>query len=142
MSIWFKNYTVEELNELSRNSMTAYLGIEFIEVGEKSVVATMPVDHRTVQPFKILHGGASAALAETLGSVAAMMCIDTNKQIPVGLELNINHIRSENAGEVFGTATPIHIGKTTQVWQIEIRNAQKDIVATSRLTVLVKDRKL
>lgn len=142
MAIWFKNYTVEDLNSFSKNSMGENLGIEFLEISNNQVIASMPVDSRTVQPFRILHGGASAALAETLGSVAAMMCVDTEVQIPVGLELNINHLRSEKSGFVTGVCSPIHVGKSTHVWQIEIKNADNKLVATSRLTVLIKNRKL
>lgn len=140
MGIWFKKYSIDDLNALSRNSMGENLGIEFLDIGENQVIARMPVDNRTVQPFRILHGGASAALAETLGSVAAMMCVDTDQRIPVGLELNINHLRSETKGFVTGYCKPVHIGKSTHVWTIDIKNADDKLVATSRLTVLIKDR--
>jgi|688.fasta_scaffold556321_2 1,4-dihydroxy-2-naphthoyl-CoA hydrolase len=141
MAIWFKEYSVALLNEFNKNSLGENLGIEFIAVNENSVVATMPVDSRTVQPYRILHGGASAALAETLGSVASMMCLDVEKQIPVGLELNINHLRSETTGKVTGYCEPIHLGKSTHVWGIEIKNAEEKLVATSRLTVMILEKK-
>lgn len=139
--IWFKQYELKDLNDLNKNTLNENLGIEFIELTEDSVVAKMPVDNRTVQPFRILHGGASAALAETLGSVAAMMCLDVEKQLPVGLELNINHLRSESSGFVTGTCKAIHVGKSTHVWSIEIKNEAGKLVAISRLTTMVLDRK-
>lgn len=139
--IWFKQYTLKDLNDLNKNTLNENLGIEFTELTEDSVTAKMPVDSRTVQPFRILHGGASAALAETLGSVAAMMCLDVEKQIPVGLELNINHLRSESSGFITGTCKPIHVGKSTHVWSIEIKNEAGKMVAISRLTTMVLDRK-
>lgn len=141
MSIWFKQYELKDLNDLNKNTLNENLGIEFIELTEDTVVAKMPVDSRTVQPFRILHGGASAALAETLGSVAAMMCLNVEKQVPVGLELNINHIKSETSGFVIGTCKPIHVGKSTHVWGIEIKNEAGKLVAMSRLTTMVLDRK-
>jgi len=139
--IWFKQYELKELNDLNKNTLNENLGIEFTELTEDSVSAKMPVDSRTVQPFRILHGGASAALAETLGSVAAMMCLDIEKQIPVGLELNINHLRSESSGFITGTCKAVHVGKSTHVWSIEIKNAAGKMVAISRLTTMVLDRK-
>jgi len=139
--IWFKKYTTEELNKFGENSLGDNLGIEFTEITDNSLTATMPVDSRTVQPFRILHGGASAALAETLGSVCAMMCIDVEKFIPVGLELNINHLRSETSGFVTGICTAVHTGKSTHVWNIEILNAAGKKVAVSRLTVMILERK-
>ncbi len=141
MSIWFKEYKIEDLNGLNKNTMGENLGIEFLSITEDSVVAKMPVDSRTVQPFRILHGGASAALAETLGSVASMMCVDVEKNLPVGIELNISHLRPETKGFVTGTCKPIRVGKTVHVWQIEIRNEQEKLVATSKLTTMVVDRK-
>lgn len=139
--IWFKKYELKDLNELNKNSMGENLGLEFIEITDDMVVAKMPVDNRTVQPFRILHGGASAALAETLGSVASMMCVDTTKKIPVGIELNINHLRSESKGFVVGYCKPIRVGKSVHVWQIDIKNEQGKMVATSRLTTMVIERK-
>jgi len=139
--MWFKKYELADLNSMSPKSLSGNIGIEFIEINEDSLVATMPVDDRTVQPFRILHGGASAALLETLGSVASMMCLDIEKQIPVGLELNINHIRSEVSGFVTGYCTAVHIGKSTHIWAVDIKNASGKLVATGRLTTMVLDRK-
>lgn len=119
----------------------AHLGIEFTEVGPDYLVATMPVDHRTKQPMGLLHGGASVALAETMGSVGATLCIDLNKQHAVGLEINTNHIKSARSGFVTGRATAIHIGRGTQVWSIEIKNENEELVAISRITMAILDRK-
>lgn len=139
--IWFKKYDIKDLNDLNKNTMGENLGLEFTEITDDTVVAKMPVDSRTVQPFRILHGGASAALAETLGSVASMMCVDVEKNVPVGIELNINHLRSESKGFVYGYCKPIRVGKSVHVWQIDIRNEQDKLVASSRLTTMVIDRK-
>jgi 1,4-dihydroxy-2-naphthoyl-CoA hydrolase len=139
--IWFKQYTIKDLNDLNKNTMGENLGLEFVEITEDMVIAKMPVDSRTVQPFRILHGGASAALAETLGSVASMMCLDVEKNIPVGIELNINHLRSESSGFVIGYCKPIRVGKQVHVWGIEIKNEQGKLVATSRLTTMVLEKK-
>ena len=121
--------------------MVEHLGIEFTEIGDDYLVATMPVDNRTTQPLGLLHGGASVALAETMGSVGATLCLDLNKQYAVGLEINTNHIKSAREGLVTGKATPIHIGKGTQVWSIEIKNDKQQLVAISRITLAVLDRK-
>jgi len=139
--IWFKEYKIEDLNGLNKNTMGENLGMEFLTITDDSIIARMPVDSRTVQPFRILHGGASAALAETLGSVASMMCVDVENSIPVGIELNISHLRSESKGFVIATCKPIRVGKTVHVWQIEIRNEQEKLVASSKLTTMVIDRK-
>ena len=121
--------------------MVEHLGIEFTAVSSQSISASMPVDQRTVQPYGILHGGASVALAETLGSVAAHASIDFNKYQSVGLEINANHIRSVREGKVFGTATPVHLGRSTHVWSIEIRNEEEKLVCTSRLTMAIIEKR-
>jgi 1,4-dihydroxy-2-naphthoyl-CoA hydrolase len=136
-----KGVTVQILNELSKNTMVSHLGIDFTEVGEDFLVARMPVDQRTHQPLGLLHGGASAALAETLGSVAAHICIDQQKQYCVGLEINANHVRGARTGFVYGRTTPIHIGKKTQVWDIRITNEQNELICVSRITMAVIDKK-
>ncbi len=120
--------------------MIDHLGIEFLEVGDDYIKAKMPVDHRTIQPFGLLHGGASVALAETLGSVAANLCVDREKKMCVGLEINANHIRPVTNGFVYGIARPIHIGASTQVWEIRIQNEQEKLVCISRLTLAVLDK--
>ncbi len=129
--------SLEALQSIAQNTMSAHLGIEFTGVGVDFVSAKMPVDQRTKQPFGILHGGASVALAETLGSVASSLCIDLNKAYPVGLEINANHIRSVSEGYVYGTARPLHLGRRTHVWDIQIVNEDKKLVCVSRLTVMI-----
>jgi 1,4-dihydroxy-2-naphthoyl-CoA hydrolase len=123
-------------------SMGDHLGIEFVEIGEDFVSARMPVDHRTKQPFGILHGGASVVLAESLGSMASVMVLDDmEKQRAVGLEINANHIRSVSSGWVYGKATPIHIGRTTHIWDIRITSEEQKLVCVVRLTVAIIDAK-
>lgn len=129
--------TLEGLKNMGQNSMIEHLGIAFTEVGSDYISATMPVDHRTKQPYGLLHGGASVVLAETLGSVAANCSIDSSKYYCVGLDINANHIRSVKGGYVTGTARPVHIGKTTQVWEILIYDQEKQLVCISRLTMAV-----
>ena len=120
--------------------MMEHLGIEYTEVGPDSITARMPVDHRTHQPFGLLHGGASVVLAETLGSVAAHMCLDGEKQYTVGLDINANHIRAVRSGWVYGTTKPLHIGGKTQVWEIRITTEEGALVCISRITMAVLDR--
>ena len=133
--------TPEEFRQRSKGTLGETLGIEFTGIGDDWLEARMPVDHRTIQPAGLLHGGASVALAETLGSIASLLCIDAEKQLPVGLEINANHIKSARSGWVTGRATPLHIGRTTHVWEIKIHNENKDLVCISRLTVAIIDRK-
>jgi 1,4-dihydroxy-2-naphthoyl-CoA hydrolase len=140
MSIWQQNVTPEQMNAAHRGSMVSHLGIEFIDVAEDSLTARMPVDERTIQPFGMLHGGASVALAETLGSVAASLTLDTRLKIPVGMEINANHIRPVTSGWVTGVVQPVHIGSATQVWEIRITNERGKLVCISRLTLAVIDR--
>lgn len=141
MPLFNPDVTLTSLNTMSANTMVAHIGIEFTHIGDDFIEARMPVDHRTHQPLGLLHGGASVALAETLGSVAATCCIDMSKQYCVGLEINANHIKSVRDGFVFGTTKPIHIGKKTQVWEIRITNEQRELVCVSRITMAVIDRK-
>lgn len=140
MSTWFKPFTIETLDQWVPGTMVEHLGIVFTEIGADFLRATMPVDHRTVQAMGILHGGASVALAETLGSVAGNMCLDLEKHVCVGQEINANHLRPASAGVVTGTARPLHLGQRTQVWQIEIRDARERLVCVSRITLAVIDR--
>ena len=142
MEIWRTKTTVEKLKERSEHTLIAHLGIEYLEIGDDFLKARMPVDHRTVQPDGILHGGASAALAETLGSIAASLCVDAEKKTIVGLEINANHVRPVTNGWVTGVAKPIHIGSTTQIWEINIYNEQDKLVCVSRLTVANIDKRL
>ena len=134
--------TLDAIHSLSKNTISQHLGIEFTEVGADYLVARMPVDTRTHQPFGILHGGASVVLAETLGSIASYLCLkDPEKQRAVGLEINANHIRSVKEGFVYGKVTPIHIGRSTQIWDIKITNEENKLVCISRLTVAIIDAK-
>lgn len=137
MSIWKHPINLEELNRNAENTMLAHLGIEYTEIGDDYLVGKMPVDQRTVQPFGILHGGASCVLAETLGSTAANYCVDIRDLHCVGLDINTNHIRPVSKGIVFGTARPFHIGRTTQVWHIEIKGEHGKLISVSRLTMAV-----
>ncbi|MBN1965496.1 MAG: hotdog fold thioesterase [Anaerolineae bacterium] len=142
MAIWFITPTLSQLNQLSQDTLGERIGIEFTAIGDDFLRARMPVDARTVQPARLLHGGASVALAETLGSVGATLCIDPVKQSIVGLEINANHVRAarEGSGDVIGTARPLHLGKSTQVWEVRIHDAQERLVCISRLTLAVLDR--
>ncbi len=135
--IFSKETTVENLNKMSNNTMMEHLGIEFTEVGDNFISATMPVDHRHHQPYKLLHGGASVVLAETLGSVAAHCSINSETHYSVGLEINANHIKGVRDGYVIGTAKPIHRGKSTHVWEIKILNANDQLVCISRITMSI-----
>lgn len=140
--IWFKKeLTLSDIHHLRSNNMAEYLGIEFTELGPDFLKATMPVDHRTNQPYGILHGGASCVLAETLGSIGAALVMDESQFICVGLEINANHIRSVREGLVTGVATPIHLGRSTQVWDIRIHDQQEKLVCISRLTVAILPKK-
>ncbi|QES89324.1 hotdog fold thioesterase [Rhizosphaericola mali] len=136
--IWFKKHiNLAELNASSKNTMTEFLEIQFTEIGDDYLKATMPVTAKTHQPMGILHGGASAALAETVGSIAGWLVVDISHKICVGMELNCNHIRSKKSGIVTATARPWHIGKTTQVWDIQIHDEKEKLVCISRLTLAV-----
>lgn len=136
--IWFKPYSVEELQNYRCAGMTTHLGVEFIERGDDFLKARMPVDHRTTQPFGILHGGASCVLSESLGSVAAWMTIDPDLYRAVGLEINCNHIRAVTEGRVIGHCIPLHTGRRTQVWQTDItEESTGKRVAISRITIAI-----
>jgi len=141
MGIWFTPMTIAALSARSIDTLVTHIGIEYTHIGEDSITARMPVDNRTVQPAGILHGGASVVLAETLGSVAAHHCIDVNRKMAVGLEINANHVRSVRNGYVSGTVTPLHIGRTTHIWQIHIRDEQERLVCIARITMAILDRR-
>jgi 1,4-dihydroxy-2-naphthoyl-CoA hydrolase len=140
MSIWRIHSSVEQLQERSRNTLVDTIGIRVTEIGPDFVRATMPVNPRTHQPMGVLHGGASVALAETVGSLAATMCVDENLYVCLGQEINANHLRPVSSGIVTATARPYHIGKRSHVWHIEIRDEQDKLVCVSRLTMAVVDR--
>ena len=139
MPIWYKkDLTIADLQNRDANTMSAHIGITFTEIGDDYLCAKMPVDERTKQPYGILHGGASAALAETVGSVASALVINLNEYRCVGLEINANHIRSVKEGFVIATCKPIHLGRQTHVWDIQIREeASGKLTCISRLTVVV-----
>lgn len=138
MSIWFnKQLSLAHLAAFEKNTMGEHLAMEWVSVGDDFLKMKMPVDHRTKQPYGILHGGASCALAETVGSVASALVIDTEKSICVGLEINANHIRSATAGFVTATCMPLHIGQSTHVWDIKIHDDREKLICVSRLTVAI-----
>lgn len=136
-NIFIPNTTVDSLNSLSKDTMAEVLGIQFTQIGDNWLSATMPVVNNTKQPYGLLHGGASAALAETIGSVASSLCINPEKQICVGLEINCNHIRGKKEGIVTATATPLHIGASTHVWDIKIKDERERLICVSRLTMAI-----
>jgi 1,4-dihydroxy-2-naphthoyl-CoA hydrolase len=140
MSIWRSLRTVEELNADRSGTLIGNLGILFTEIGDDFVRASMPVDPRTVQPYGLLHGGASVALAETLGSMGATMCVDAAEYQVVGQEINANHVRAARSGLVTGTARAVHLGGRTHVWSIEIVNDAQKLVCISRITMAVIKR--
>ncbi|TCV96065.1 1,4-dihydroxy-2-naphthoyl-CoA hydrolase [Luteibacter rhizovicinus] len=137
MSIWKQPVELSRINAWSANTMMQTLDIRFTEVGDDWLRGTMPVDNRTRQPFGLLHGGASVVLAETLGSSAALLTLDIEKELAVGLDINANHIRGVTAGIVTGTARAVHLGRSTQVWEIRIENEEGALVCLSRLTMAV-----
>ncbi len=141
-TIWNSlDISLDALNEMSRETMAGAIGIEFTEIGEDHLRATMPVDQRTRQPYGLLHGGASAALAETLGSVASALVINPDTHICVGIAINANHIRSAREGYVHGRAAPLHLGATTHVWEIKIHDDNHRLICASRLTVAILEKK-
>jgi 1,4-dihydroxy-2-naphthoyl-CoA hydrolase len=142
MRIWYKkDLVISDMLEFGKDTMSEYLGIEWLEVGDEFLKATMPVDHRTKQPYGLLHGGASCVLAETVGSMASALVVDHSKFVCVGLEINANHVRSAREGRVTGVASPLHLGSNTHVWDIKIYDEVQKLVCISRLTVAVIPRK-
>ena len=137
MSIWFRPYTLDEIQSYSRGSMVEHLDLRFPEIGPDFLRGTLPVDGRTTQPFGLLHGGASVVLAETLGSVAASHCVDLDRFHCVGLEINANHLRAARSGRVTGTARPVHLGRRSQVWEIRIEDEAGKLTCISRITIAV-----
>lgn len=138
MTIWKNGQNLAEINLRDKDTtIMGFLGIEFTERGDDYLKGTMPVNHRTHQPMGILHGGASVVLAETLGSSATTMCLDLSKEYCVGLDINANHIRSVRSGVVTGVARPIHIGRSTHVWEINIVDEQQRKVCVSRITMAI-----
>ena len=135
--IWNTEFTIEDLNRHQENTLVSHLGIEFIEIGEDYLIGKMPVDHRTKQPYGLLHGGASVAFAESLGSAAAALSCKLGPGTPiVGVSINANHLKTVHQGFVYGKITPVRIGRTIQVWQIIVTNETGDKVCISRLTTM------
>jgi 1,4-dihydroxy-2-naphthoyl-CoA hydrolase len=132
--------TLGFVNKACRKTMVEHIGIEFTQIGPDFMSARMPVDHRTIQPLGLLHGGASVSLAETLGSMAGWCCVNRDTHDVVGIEINANHLRGMRSGYVYGTTTPVHLGRTTQVWEIRIRDEKRQMVCISRLTLAVIDK--
>jgi 1,4-dihydroxy-2-naphthoyl-CoA hydrolase len=142
MSIWFnKNISLDQFPDWGKNTLGNHIGIKFIEIGNDFLKASMPVDERTKQPYGLLHGGASVALAETIGSVASALVVDTEKFICVGLEINANHVRSVREGFVIATCTPLHLGSSTHVWDIKIHDEKERLICVSRITVAILIKK-
>lgn len=136
--IWKQKIDLKTINKANNNSLVEHLGIVFTNYGEDYLEAEMQVDQRTIQPYGILHGGASVVLAETLGSVASGLCIPENLDlVPVGIEINANHLKSVSTGKVIGRVSPIRIGRSMHVWNIEIRNEQDTLTCVSRLTTMI-----
>lgn len=140
MNLWPRDYSPEVLNRLNTGNLLGHLGIEFIAIDSDSLTARMPVDYRTTQPFGLLHGGASVALAESVGSFAAFLTLRDDSKTTVGLEINANHLRSVMTGFVYGVARPLHLGRNTQVWDIRISDDKARLVCVARLTVAVVPR--
>lgn len=136
-----KETSLEALNNLNKNTMLAHLGIQVTELGDDYIVGTMPVDNRTIQTIGLLHGGASVALMETLGSIGSSLIVDLTQHGIVGLEINANHIRGKKSGMVTGKAKIVHSGRTTHIWQIDIRDEENRLISTGRLTTLVTNIK-
>ena len=136
-----KQEKIKRINDGIQNTMTSAIGIEITDIGDNFICGKMPVDERTIQPFGLLHGGASVALAETLGSIGGGIKVYQNNETVVGIEINANHLKSARDGWVYGKATPIRIGKKIQVWNIEITNDSNDIICVSRLTLAVIPKK-
>lgn len=141
MAIWKQTPDLERVNAWSEHTLMQALGIRITAIGEDLLAGTMPVDARTHQPFGLLHGGASVALAETLGSTAALLTLDPEQEVAVGLDINANHMRGVREGVVTGTARALHLGRSTQVWEIRIENEQGALVCISRLTMAVVPRR-
>ena len=136
-----KQEKLKRINDSIQNTMTSTIGIEITDIGDDFICGKMPVDERTTQPFGLLHGGASVALAETFGSIGGGIKVYSNNETVVGIEINANHLKSVRDGWVYGKATPIRIGKKIQVWNIEITNEDDDLICVSRLTLAVISKK-
>ena len=138
--IWFKPYTLDEIESVNSNTMATHLAIKFVDIGDDYLKAKMPVDATTIQPGGVLHGGASVALAETIGSVGSNLLVDLDKHICVGLEINANHVKSVKSGYVFGVGKPISVKEKTQVWDIKIFDDFNNLICISRLTMAILNK--
>jgi 1,4-dihydroxy-2-naphthoyl-CoA hydrolase len=141
LAIWKQSTDLDRVNSWNRNTLVEHLGMRVTEIGEDFVRGTMPVDTRTKQPFGLLHGGASVALAESLGSLGANLVLESEREIAVGLDINANHVRAATSGVVIGTARPLHLGRSTQVWEIRIEDEHGHLICISRLTMAVVPRR-
>lgn len=141
MAIWKQSVDLDRINAWNRDTLVEHLGMRVTEIGNDFVRGSMPVDKRTLQPFGLLHGGASVALAESLGSLGANLVLDPETETAVGLDINANHVRATASGQVIGTARPLHIGRSTQVWEIRIEDEAQHLVCVSRLTMAVVPRR-
>lgn len=140
--IWFhKDIKLEQLDALLGNTMASFLGLKFTEVGEDFLRMSMPVNEKTVQPYGYIHGGANCVLIETVGSIASALVIDISKEYCVGIEINANHLRSVTKGEVIGTARPLHLGRTTHVWEVKIQDEENRLSCAGRITVAILQQK-
>lgn len=140
MTIWQRPFTLEEASASRAGTMMETLGIELVEIGEDYLRARMPVDQRTRQVFGILHGGASCALAETVGSIGAYYCLDKERYYSVGLEINTSHVKMVRSGFVYGTAKPFHMGRSTQLWEILIHDEAGQLISVNRLRMAVLEK--
>jgi 1,4-dihydroxy-2-naphthoyl-CoA hydrolase len=141
MNIWKNPIDLVLISDTRKETLVELMGIEFTEIGPDFLKGRMPVDRRTHQPFGIMHGGASCVLAETIGSIAGNYCVDSAKQFCVGLDINTSHVRMVKSGYVTGTAKPVHLGKTTQIWEVRIVDEEDRLVSITRLTLAVLDRR-
>lgn len=139
--IWHMPISLEKINERGKGTIVETLGIEFTACGDNYLQAKMPVDHRTIQPLGIMHGGSSCVLAETIGSIGASLVVNPGTHFIVGLSIYTNHIKTIREGWVEGTGTPLHIGRSTQIWNISIKNAENQLISETRLTIAVLDKK-
>ena len=139
-SIWHQQPSLDKVNALNKNTLGQSLGIEFVEVGDDFIAATMPVDNRTIQPFGLLHGGANVALAETLGSVASLYVVDKESFIAVGIEINANHIKAVLSGKVKGICKPLNVAGRNHIWDIKIYNDANELTCVSRFTCTIVPR--
>ena len=139
--IWFKDVDLQLMNKFSQKTLVSHIGIELTNMTDDTLEGTMPVDERTFQPAKLLHGGASCVLSETLGSIAANLCIDTETKMAVGQHIEATHIRPATKGHVRGVAKPIYIGKTSQTWRIEIFNDDNKLICDSKIIMAIIPKK-